>query len=58
MKDFYGQEVLLKSDFCALELKYNLKTEFGDKSTNGFITLPGKGGCCRLMPSTLQTRLG
>lgn len=49
--------MLSKTDLCALEPKYNMKTEFGTKRNNSFIAWPGQGGCCRLRPSQLQAHV-
>ena len=46
--------VMQKPGLCATSTKLNLKdTVLDDVEMNGFIVLPGKGGCSRLMPSKL-----
>ena len=50
--------VLWKINLCAPEQNVTHRDGLGTKRDNSFITLPGKGGHSRLVPSKLQTGPG
>lgn len=49
-----GEELLLKTDLHASELKHNTKTELGKMKINSLTALLGRGAPSRLWPSKLQ----